>query len=117
MTWSPQQVDEKIAGTIDRLEELVDELRPMAIAAGEAKVRYEVAWAKAVLIARSERGPDGKKRTEIEVKALATVATEAELWARTSADTAFDTQRRVIGVVEAQADLLRSLSASRRSAP
>lgn len=116
MTWSPQQVDERIEGAIERLEELVTDLRPLAEAAGDAKVAYELAFSKALLVARRILVA-GKKPSEVEAKAEATTNTADEYAARVKAETDFDTHKRVLDVVRAQCDLLRTLAASRRAAP
>ena len=109
--FSPQEVEERIAETVDRLEDHVTDMPKLADEAADAKFDYEVAFAKALLAARH----DEQAKSAPEREALATVACEKELRRKLRAETTYDTHRRVIAVLQAQGDLLRTMSASRRS--
>lgn len=108
--WSPTEVEEQMVAIIDRLDEAVTELPTYAAEAGAAKVDYDLAHAKAML--RSKYEEDLKTVADREAWALLCV--EFQYATRIDAETRFDTAKRVIDVLKAQSDLLRSLLVSAR---
>lgn len=111
--WSQDEVEQRLVEAHERLEEHVLAMPELADEAADAKVDFEVAFAKALLAARH----DEFGKAEGDRKALATVAAEKELRRKVKSETTYDTHKRVIGVLGTQADILRTMAASRRQAP
>jgi hypothetical protein len=109
----PYQIAESIAGTLQRIDLLVDEIREAAGEAAGAETDFEREFAKARLKARAA---EGKKVTEDAARDQATVDT-AELRLRhLTAKNNLTVLRAVLSAEQAKLDGLRTMSASVRVA-
>ena len=104
-------VEQKMTELLERLEERIDSLPRMAHAAGASKAEYEQQFSRAILSARFV----DDLRTVEERKAWAAIETERAMESKIIAEAQWDAEKRVVGVLQTQADLLRSLSVSSRA--
>jgi hypothetical protein len=104
-------VEQKMTELLERLEEHIDLLPVMAQNAGHSKAEYERLYSRAILRARYEED----LRTVEDRKAWASVETEKAMEAKIMAEARWDAEKRVVGVLQTQSDLLRSLSVSSRA--
>ncbi len=103
------EIEAKLQEAFDVLHGLQADERDAGVAAATAKVAYDVAYAKALLVAR-----DRKLAIEA-AKAEATVYSEAEYRTSLLAEAQLRTARSTLNVLSTQVDILRTLAASHRS--
>jgi hypothetical protein len=106
---NPAQIEQKLEAAFDAMHGLQAENRDYAIAAAEAKVEYETAFARALLFAR-DRG------LAVEAaKAEATISTADAYRQSVVKEAEYRANRSAISTLGTQVDILRSLAASHRS--
>lgn len=103
------EIESKLEQAFDAIHGLQAENLDLGAAAAVAKAEYEVAYAKALLIAR-----DQGHAVEA-AKATATIVTATEYQKFVIAEAALRSNRQAISTLSTQVDILRSLAASHRS--
>jgi hypothetical protein len=111
---TPVQVARFLMGLARQLDERVDEYKALGRKAAETKRDAARAEAKAY-IETSGPGPDGKRLTVDERKALTTLACGDELFAADLAKAEVDACKESIRAIHARLDVGRTLSATSRA--
>jgi len=110
---SPLQIHQEIEKEVDRLEDLVAEIRLAGVNAGESESNFKSAFAKHRLTARAEATG---KITADHVEDIATVATQDLRLKALVATNQLTVLREALRASEARLDALRTLATSHRLA-
>jgi len=114
---TPFEIQEAIESELDRMENLIDELRTAAVESARAEADFKVGFAKARLLARHEGAESGVKVTQDLAEDTATVATEDARYAYLLAQNNIVSLREAIKASQSHLDGLRTLAASHRHTP
>lgn len=114
--WSPIEIEVRIRNVIELREEAVLEAKALAEKAGEAKRKFRVAEAQAMLRARRDMPREEGDKAPIEAEKKAWVLLEcADLEeAYEQADVIYKSQQEVIKQLHDEGELLRTLARSSR---
>ncbi len=106
---TPAQIEEEMQRLLSEYGREVEVLKDLAVEEAKKKIEFEVAYAKAYLLAKTERREDGKLPTdkEAESKAVLETATlQAEYEAQKSLRRAAEEK---INLIKLQIEVLRSI--------
>lgn len=103
------QVESELMRLSDQLEKVTHAIRTRAQAAAEADTTYDIAFSKALLLAKE----DGK--TDPQAKAQATVLCAYELTMRNATQALYESAREAARNYRAQLDALRSINSNTRA--
>ncbi len=115
-TVEPHLIEQRIEGTLERLDELVEEMRTAGRELAEAERKYRTNYAQERMRARAMTGSSGRPTPEKDADNLATLATAAERFDLTIAEQTIAYTREALRATQARLDALRALSAASRSA-
>lgn len=108
---NPSEIAHALEEQIDRLDELVDEVRDAGRNAAETESAFKIEHAKARLTIKATAI---EKLTVSDIEAEATIACEEVLLGHLIAQNALMSTREVIRLSQTKVDALRTLSASFR---
>jgi len=112
---TPFEIQEAIENEMEQQEELLEELRRVAVEHARAEVDFKIGFAKERLKVRAEGNVNGSKVTVDTADDHATVATENEYYQRMLATNNLMTLREAIHASKTRIEGLRTLSASQRT--
>ena len=108
-------IEDRMEQVFDALHAAIEELHTAGDSAARREVDWKSAFSKARLDVKAEGVEQGKKYTEADVEAKATLRTRSELLEFKIAQNRLTTQREALAALRAELSGLQSMSASQRA--
>ena len=114
---TPFEIQEAIETELDNMENLVVEMRAIAVETAEAEADFKIMFAQERLKARAEGQINGVKVTQDTAEDMATVNSKDARFRYLLAGNKLITCREAIKMSQSRLDGLRTLAASHRNTP